>query len=147
MAKLTILAKMERNGQKSQNGHAKNHSALSALFALLTVKVQKMQIVQCKKLHENCENSEKSHFSQCVFYFFMRFLPFLAIFSPFVSLFDPPSVRTPHSLIWRLVCMEYSVQHLFTVHFRSVCSPFSVHLRVSPLLSTSSVHTRWCSKI
>ncbi len=68
MAKLTILAKMERNGQKSQNGHAKNHSALSALFALLTVKVQKMQIVQCKKLHENCENSEKSHFSQCKFF-------------------------------------------------------------------------------
>ena len=24
MAKLTILAKSERNGQKSQNGHAKN---------------------------------------------------------------------------------------------------------------------------
>ena len=35
MAKLTILAKSERNGQKSQNGHAKNRMALLTLLALL----------------------------------------------------------------------------------------------------------------
>ena len=50
MAKLTILAKMERNGQKSQNGHAKNHSALSALFALLKGKCRKCR--KCKA--KNC---------------------------------------------------------------------------------------------
>ena len=35
MAILTILAKSERNGQKSQNGHAKNRMALLTLLALL----------------------------------------------------------------------------------------------------------------
>ena len=50
MAKLTILTKLERNGQKSQNGHAKNRSALSPLSALLKGKCQKCNAKNCMRI-------------------------------------------------------------------------------------------------
>ena len=50
MAKLTILAKSERNGQKSQNGHAKKSLCTFCTICTIEGKVQKVQIEQCKNL-------------------------------------------------------------------------------------------------
>ena len=48
MAKLTILAKMERNGQKSQNGHAKNSLCTFCTICTIEGKVSKVSKVPCK---------------------------------------------------------------------------------------------------
>ena len=66
MAILTILAISERNGQKSQNGHAKKLLCTFCTICTIEGKVPKVPKVQCKNFTEKRE-SRLAHMTKAIY--------------------------------------------------------------------------------